>query len=65
MREILLGNALLPDPPAMQRAIEPRAAWYARQYKLSVRHTIEEEHVRYLTDLKRTLWQMVAMQRNA
>jgi cation diffusion facilitator CzcD-associated flavoprotein CzcO len=60
VREILLGNAVLPDPSAMQRAIEERAAWYARQYKQSIRHSIEEEHVRYLGDLKRTLREMLA-----
>ncbi len=58
VREILLGNAVLPESSAMYRAIEERAAWYARQYKNSARHTIEEEHVRYLTDLKDSLREM-------
>jgi hypothetical protein len=62
VREILLGNAVLPDAGAMQRAIEERAAWYARQYKASIRHSIEEEHVRYLTDLRKTLREMVVRQ---
>jgi hypothetical protein len=60
VREILLGNAVLPDAAEMRRAIDERAAWYARQYKASIRHSIEEEHVRYLTDLKKTLREMVA-----
>ncbi|MGH8637422.1 MAG: flavin-containing monooxygenase, partial [Burkholderiales bacterium] len=65
VREILLGNAVLPEPSAMRRTIEERAAWYARQYKQSVRHTIEEEHVRYLTDLKKTLKEMLARRASA
>jgi hypothetical protein len=60
VREILLGNAALPDAAEMRLAIDERAAWYARQYKASIRHSIEEEHVRYLTDLKKTLREMVA-----
>ena len=63
VREILLGNAVLPDVSAMRRAIEERAAWYARQYKQSIRHSIEEEHVRYLGDLKTTLREMVRRRR--
>ncbi|MPZ45116.1 MAG: SidA/IucD/PvdA family monooxygenase [Betaproteobacteria bacterium] len=65
VREILLGNAVLPDPSAMRRTIEERAAWYARQYKQSVRHTIEEEHVRYLTDLRKTLREMLQRRTSA
>jgi cation diffusion facilitator CzcD-associated flavoprotein CzcO len=63
VREILIGNAALPDASEMRRAIEERAAWYARQYKQSVRHSIEEEHVRYLGDLERTLREMLARRR--
>ena len=32
-----------------------RTAWYKSQYRDTPRHTIEEEHVRYLTDLRATL----------
>jgi cation diffusion facilitator CzcD-associated flavoprotein CzcO len=60
VREILLGNAVLPDAGEMRRAIDERAAWYARQYKASIRHSIEEEHVRYLTDLRKAQREMVA-----
>ena len=63
VREILLGNAVLPDRSAMHRAIEERAAWYARHYKQSIRHSIEEEHVRYLGDLKKTLQSMLRSRR--
>jgi hypothetical protein len=59
VREILLGNAVLPDAAAMRCAIAERAAWYARQYKQSIRHSIEEEHVRYLGDLAKTLRAML------
>jgi dimethylaniline monooxygenase (N-oxide forming) len=65
VREILLGNAALPDAGEMRRAIEERAAWYARQYKASIRHSIEEEHVRYLKDLRKTLREMVARRQRA
>lgn len=58
IREILLGNAALPDAPAMRQAIAARQAWYAGQYKHTARHTIEEEHVRYLGDLRRSLKQL-------
>ena len=61
VREILLDNARLPEASAMRRAIDERVAWYARQYKQSIRHSIEEEHVRYLGDLKKTLREMVKM----
>ena len=60
VRELLLENARLPSATAMRQAIAERAAWYAAQYKHSIRHSIEEEHVRYLTDLKTTLREMVA-----
>ena len=59
VREILLENARLPDVPEMHQAIAGRSAWYATQYRQSIRHSIEEEHVRYLTDLKQTLKRMV------
>ena len=59
VREILLENAALPPASEMNRAIAERKAWYGAQYKHTARHTIEEEHVRYLSDLKRTLKAMV------
>jgi|GEM_PF-5237250 len=52
MREVLLENAELPPVPEMKQAIAERKAWY-------VRHSIEEEHVRYRGGLKRTLKDMV------
>jgi cation diffusion facilitator CzcD-associated flavoprotein CzcO len=55
VRELLLDNARLPDADTMRRSIAERTVWYAKQYKDSIRHSIEEEHVRYLTDLRTTL----------
>jgi dimethylaniline monooxygenase (N-oxide forming) len=63
VREILLGNARLPDDATMQRAITDRAAWYSARYKHTPRHTIDEEHIRYLTDLKKTMHAMMAAQK--
>jgi dimethylaniline monooxygenase (N-oxide forming) len=60
VREILLGNAKLPAAGTMRQAIADRAAWYGAQYKHTARHTIEDEHVRYLTDLRRSLRSMLA-----
>lgn len=65
VREILLGNVALPPPVAMRQAIADRAAWYAAQYKHTPRHTIEEEHVRYLTDLGKSLRAMIAPARSS
>lgn len=59
VREILLDNARLPDATEMRQAIAERSAWYATQYRQSMRHSIEEEHVRYLSDLRKTLKRMV------
>ncbi|MDE2007452.1 MAG: NAD(P)-binding domain-containing protein [Rhodospirillales bacterium] len=59
VREILLGNAALPDAAAMRAAIAARAAWYASRFKHTPRHTIEEEHVRYLNDLRRATREML------
>lgn len=59
VREVLLGNAKLPPAAEMREAVAARARWYAGRYKHSPRHTIEEEHVRYLTDLRRAMKRML------
>jgi hypothetical protein len=63
VREFLLGNAVLPGDAEMRQAIADRTAWYKSQYRDSARHTIEEEHVRYLTDLRTTLKAAARMRR--
>ncbi|MEA2726416.1 MAG: hypothetical protein QOF70_891 [Acetobacteraceae bacterium] len=65
VREYLLGNATLPSDAEMRQAIDDRTAWYKSQYRDSARHTIEEEHVRYLTDLRTTLKAAAARARKA
>ena len=64
VREILLGNASLPTPEAMRAAIAERAAWYGSRFKHTPRHTIEEEHVRYLNDLRHAMREMVKRARS-
>jgi len=65
VREVLLENASLPAEAEMRQAITERAAWYAGRYKHTARHTIEEEHVRYLTDLRRAMKEMVGRARSS
>ncbi|MGC8469049.1 MAG: flavin-containing monooxygenase [Acetobacteraceae bacterium] len=65
VREILLDNAALPPEAELRRAIVERAAWYAARFKHTPRHTIEEEHVRYLTDLRRATREMLVRARAA
>jgi cation diffusion facilitator CzcD-associated flavoprotein CzcO len=56
--ELELGRAMLPTTSEMQRDIERKADWVRRTYKQTDRHTIEEEHVPYLKELKRSLRMM-------
>ena len=65
VREILLGNVIAPDAAAMRHAIAARAAWYAARFKHTPRHTIEEEHVRYLTDLRQATRSLLAPRRRS
>lgn len=46
------GRMKLPSPAEMERRIEEKQDWIARYYKDSPRHTIEEEHLFYLKELK-------------
>jgi cation diffusion facilitator CzcD-associated flavoprotein CzcO len=59
VRELLLENATLPSAEAMDVAITERSRWYAGQYRDSIRHSIEEEHVRYIRDLRNSLRAML------
>ncbi|MBW4093831.1 MAG: NAD(P)-binding domain-containing protein [Proteobacteria bacterium] len=63
VREILLDNATPPPPDIMRQAIRERHAWYASRFKNTPRHTIEEEHVRYLNDLRRATRTLLARTR--
>ena len=65
VREILLGNVIAPGAAAMRHAIAARAAWYAARFKHTPRHTIEEEHVRYLTDLRQATRSLLAPRRRS
>ena len=58
------GEAALPTPEEMRADIEAKQQWIARYYNESPRHTIEEEHVRYLTDLGKGLRAMIARARS-
>lgn len=46
------GQARLPSKGEMLEAIQRKRQWIADYYKHSLRHTIEEEHVFYLEELK-------------
>ncbi len=48
------GEAALPGADEMRADIAAKRAWIARYYKESPRHTIEEEHMYYLDELRRS-----------
>lgn len=51
------GESVLPDAGEMRADIEAKKQWIARYYKESLRHTIEEEHLFYLEELRQSLAQ--------
>ncbi len=53
--EIETGVAVLPAEAEMWRDIEAQEAWVAGRFKDTPRHTIEEEHVPYLSALAKSL----------
>jgi len=55
VREIELGNAVLPDTDAMNSAIRERHNWVKNHYRDTPRHHLEEESVPYVSALKRSL----------
>lgn len=61
IREILLGNAVLPSAGDMRTAIKDRKQWVRQTYKASPRHGIEEEVVPYRKDLRRAMRKMVKL----
>lgn len=54
VRDIELGAAALPSPDAMRADIKAKADWVASNFKGTPRHGLEEEHVPYLGELKRS-----------
>ena len=60
--DIELGEAKLPSVPEMEADIKRKADWVKKYYRDSPRHTIEEEHVPYIQELKKSL---KSMRRNA
>lgn len=55
IRDIEMGEAVLPDETEMRADIERKNQWQAKYYRHSPRHTIEEEHVPYILELRRSL----------
>ena len=58
MRWILpfeLGQATLPAVNEMQAAVEAKKDFIKRYYKASLRHTIEEPHLIYFRELRKSL----------
>lgn len=58
IRAVETGEAALPDDEAMWTDIEAHERWIGARFKDTLRHTIEEEHVPYLSALKKSLRQM-------
>ena len=60
VREFILGNAVLPSRDEMYVDIEAQDEFIRTNYKATLRHTIEEEHLRYFPALKKSLREAVA-----
>ncbi len=58
VRDIELGKAKLPPIAIMEADIAAKRQWVETHYKESPRHTIEEEHVAYIGELKTSIRQM-------
>ena len=58
IRDIETGIAKLPESDAMYADIQAKNQWVESNYKESARHTIEEEHVPYIAELKKSNRQM-------
>ena len=55
LREFILGNAARPAEAEMWRDIEAKERFTAKEFKATIRHTIEEEPVVYFPQLRRSL----------
>jgi hypothetical protein len=58
IRDIELGEACLPSKAEMETDVAAMNHWVEKNYKESLRHTIEEEHVPYIGELKKSLKRM-------
>ena len=58
IRSVETGDAALPSDAAMQADVEAHERWVRERFKDTLRHTIEEEHVVYLSALRKSLRQM-------
>lgn len=58
VREIELGNAVLPPVDEMHDAIRERRSWVKGNYRDTPRHHLEEESVPYISSLKRSMRDM-------
>ena len=55
LREFLLGNAVTPSVDEMNRDNDAKDRYIAKEFKQTIRHTIEEDPVRYFPELNRAL----------
>lgn len=55
LREFLLGNAVPPSSLEMEQDNDAKDQYIAREFKGTMRHTIEEEPVRYFPELAKSL----------
>ena len=55
MREFILGNAAPPSVEEMNRDNDAKDRYIAREFKRTIRHTIEEEPIRYFPELDKAL----------
>ena len=55
LREFILGNAAPPSVEEMKRDNDAKDSYIAKEFKGTIRHTIEEEPVRYFPELARSL----------
>ncbi|MGB7301874.1 MAG: NAD(P)-binding domain-containing protein [Burkholderiaceae bacterium] len=58
VREIELGNAVLPSPDTMRADIRQREQWVANHFRETPRHKLEEESVPYIKALKKSMGMM-------
>lgn len=55
LREFILGNAVMPSIEEMERDNDAKDRYVAKEFKGTIRHTIEEEPVRYFPELAKSL----------